>query len=71
MKTVAVKHIHDNKVVSRFLIENEKDIQEAKDNKIIGYLHLKGIRKIIAKGEQVILNESGGYCNMKGTWEFD
>lgn len=77
MKTAVVKYIHGGlgtknygMIVTRFLIENESDLQNLRDAKIIGVLHMAGIRSYLAKGEKVIVNDNGGYCNMKGTWEF-
>jgi len=76
MKKVLVKYIvgdfrnkEHGKIVDRFLAENEKDLQLLKDSKIIGTLQLDGMRKSIARGEQLIVNENGGYCNTTGTWE--
>lgn len=76
MKTAVVQYLHYPKnqakpaPVTRFLVENEKDVQNLRDNKIIGALHVEGIRKCIAKGQKVIVNNSGGYCDMGDTWEF-
>lgn len=71
MKTALVKYLLDqqNKVVKRFLVEDEVDIQKLHDNKIIGVLHKEGLRKIINNGDKAIVNDMGGYCNTKGTWE--
>lgn len=76
MKEVIVKYIlgdfkskEHGLTFRRFLVENEEDLQKLLDNYVIGTLQVDGIRNYIAKGEQVIVNEKGGYCNAKGTWE--
>lgn len=73
MKKVNVKYILPGKdwgkVVQRYLIENEADIQTAHDLKLIGPLHKAGMRNLLAKGDRIILNENGGYCGIIGHWE--
>jgi hypothetical protein len=73
MKKVSVKYIIPGqdfgKVVERYLIETIADMQTAFDLKKIGVLHKAGIINILAKGDTVVLNENGGYCGMKVTWE--
>lgn len=71
MKTVKVKYLlgKENPIREMFLIETNADIQEALDNKIIGVLHLEGMRKAILK-DKVVLNEKGGYTPMLGVWSF-
>lgn len=66
MKTIKVKYLLDpaekDVVQERFLIENLEDMYEARDHKIIGIYHFRGIEKYIADGHKVILNKQGGYC---------
>jgi hypothetical protein len=74
MKTVTVTYLLSNNYnnpkhfVQRYLIENEDDIQEALKKKLINLLHVEGIRKSLLT-DRVILNDEGGYCPMKGTWQ--
>lgn len=74
MKTVTVAYLLSNNYNNpkhyqeRYLIENEEDIQEALKAKLIGVLHLEGMRKCLLK-DRIILNDKGGYCPMHGTWQ--
>lgn len=74
MKTVTVAYLHSNNYNNpkyfqqKYLIENEADIQEALKKNLITLLHVAGIRKSLS-ADRVILNENGGYCPMKGTWQ--
>jgi hypothetical protein len=77
LKTANVKYllhsqvnVKKNQVYEKYLVQTEADIQALLKAGIITKLHVKGMRDYITKGEDVIVNDSGGYCNMKGTWEF-
>lgn len=61
--------VDKDEVYERYLVKTEIDIQILLKKGIITPLHIDGMRKYIVQGEQVIVNESGGYCNAKGTWE--
>ena len=76
MKTVKVKYLlpvkdgkFDNEIHKRFLIENEDDILHALNAKRISEINLVGFHKLLAMGDKIILNSSGGYCGAKGTWQ--
>lgn len=71
MKTVKVKYLlrSDETIYKRFLIETEQDVQSAFNAKRINRSNITGIRALIQRGEQIILNSNGGYCPLKGTWK--
>lgn len=63
-RTVAYGKIHE-----RYLIKTENDLQTALDAKIIGQYHIVPMLKHIKKGEVLVLNDQGGWCPLRGTWE--
>lgn len=73
MKKATVKYLlslkeGEERFHTRYLIENEKDLQTAINENLIIWIQIEPIRNAIAK-EPVVLNEKGGWCNLGNVWE--
>lgn len=75
MKTKTVAYLLSNNYDSpkhyqqRYVLENEEDIQTALKEGLITQLHVEGMRKTLVKGDVIVLNDKGGYCDAHGVWQ--